>query len=336
MANGSVAIEAALKALDVGPEDEVIVTPRSFMASVSSVVLVGATPVFADVDRDSGNLTAESIQQKISPRTKAVIVVHLAGWPADMEGILKVADRFGIKVIEDCAQAHGAKLNGRHLGTFGHVATWSFCQDKIITTLGEGGLLATRDTELFKRCWSLKDHGKSYDAVFHREHPPGFRWLHESFGTNWRMTEVQGAVGRRALAKLDGWVETRRRNADLYRDHLLDCPLVRIPELPENVYHAQYKFYVYLNPERLKVGWDRERLISEIVESGVPCFSGSCSEIYREKAFEETDFQPLERLPVTRELGETSLMFLVHPTLDAKTVQAAAETVRAKLDEALA
>lgn len=315
LANGTLALDVALKGLGIGPGDEVVVTPRSFIASVSCVVNAGATPVFADVDRDSGNLTAQTIEAVLTPRTKAVIVVHLAGWPADMDPIMTLAQQQGLKVIEDCAQAHGARYKGRSVGSIGHVGAWSFCQDKIMTTGGEGGMVTTNEEVLWRTMWAYKDHGKSYAAVYERQHPPGFRWLHESFGTNWRMMEMQAAIGRIQLRRMPQWHDRRRVNAARLHAVCARHEVVRVPAVPEFIDHAWYKFYAYVRPERLAPGWSRDRIIEELAERGIPCYQGSCSEIYLEKAFDGTPWRPAERLPVARELGETSLMFLVHPTL---------------------
>jgi len=305
----------ALKALGIGPGDEVIVTPRTFIASVSCVVSAGATPVFADVDVDSGNLSATTIERVITPRTRAVIAVHLAGWPCDMDPIIALADLHGFKVIEDCAQAHGARYKGRSVGSIGHVGAWSFCQDKIMTTGGEGGMVTTNDPALWRAMWEYKDHGKSYEAVYERSHPPGFRWLHESFGTNWRMLEMQSVIGRLQLPRMAEWTAHRTRHAQAILGAARAHAVARVPALPEGSVHAHYKAYVYIDRDRLAPGWDRDRIVNEIAASGVPCFQGSCSEVYLEKAFDDTGWRPAERLPVARELGETSVMFLVHPTL---------------------
>jgi dTDP-4-amino-4,6-dideoxygalactose transaminase len=205
LSNGTLALDVALKALNIGPGDEVVVTPRTFIASISCVVNAGAIPVFADVELDSGNITAKTILRVLTPKTKAVICVHLAGWPCDMDPIMSLAQVHDFKVIEDCAQAHGAQYKGRSLGSIGHIGAWSFCQDKIMTTGGEGGMVTTNDEALWRTMWSYKDHGKSYEAVYERQHPPGFRWLHESFGTNWRMLEMQAAIGRIQLKRMSDW-----------------------------------------------------------------------------------------------------------------------------------
>lgn len=315
LANGTLALDVALKCLDIGPGDEVVVTPRTFIASASSVINAGATPVFAEVDADSGNLTAETIARVLTPRTKAVVLVHLAGWPCDMDPIMALADRHGFKVIEDCAQAHGATYKGRSVGSIGHVGAWSFCQDKIMTTGGEGGMVTTNDETLWRAMWAYKDHGKSYEAVYEREHAPGFRWLHESFGTNWRMLEMQAVIGRIQLRRMPDWSARRSAHAQAIFDAASAFSVVRAPSPATGSVHANYKCYLYVQPEKLAPGWTRDRIVQAIVEAGVPCYQGSCSEVYLEKAFDGTGWQPAERLPVARALGETSLMFLVHPTL---------------------
>jgi hypothetical protein len=332
IANGSLALELALKALGVGPGDEVITASRTFIASASCAVAVGATPVIADVDRNSQNVTAESIRAKLTPRTKAIIAVHLAGWPCDMDPILQLAREHNVYVIEDCAQAQGAIYKGRQVGSMGDAAAFSFCQDKIMTTGGEGGMLITNSERVWDRAWSYKDHGKSYDAVYNQQHPPGFRWLHESFGTNYRLTEMQSAIGRVQLGKLTRWVATRRKHAATLHARLASLPALRIPVPGPEFGHSYYKFYAFVRPEKLRKGWDRDRIMNAIVADGVPCSVGSCSEIYLERAFQI--HYPQARLLVARELGETSLMFLVHPTLTDADVQLTGDTVRKVMREA--
>ena len=339
LANGTVALDLALHGLGIGSvnggsaDDEVIVTPRTFLASVSCVFNAGAVPVFADVDRDSGNLSAATIAPRLTGRTKAIIVVHLGGWPADMDPIMEMARAREIKVIEDCAQAHGARYRGRSVGSIGDVGAWSFCQDKIMTTGGEGGMLTCNDRDMWSRMWSFKDHGKNWEAVYEREHPPGFRWLHESIGTNWRMLEMQAVIGRIQLRRMADWTAARTSNAAMLRDALADFAgpdgIVRTPRLVDDgSVHAEYKYYAYVRPERLREGWDRDRIMNEISARGVPCFQGSCSEVYLEKAFDGTDTRPAQRLPVAREMGETSLMWLVHPTLTPEQMKLTADVSR--------
>jgi dTDP-4-amino-4,6-dideoxygalactose transaminase len=334
LANGSVALECALRALDIGPGDEVITTSRTFIASASSAVMLGARPVFADVDRESQNITPESILRVLTPQTKAIIAVHLAGWPCEMDDIVALARDYDIKLIEDCAQAHGATYKGRSIGSMGDVAAFSFCQDKIMTTGGEGGMVTTNSAALWSAMWSLKDHGKSYDAVYNRPHSSGFRWLHESFGTNWRLTEMQSAIGLRQLEKLPRWVETRRKHADLLSHCFSELPGLRVTTPPEYMHHSYYKYYAFVCPEALCAGWNRDRILAEITAQGIPCFSGSCSEVYLEKTF-PAEWKPTSRLPVARELGETSLMFLVHPTLTDVDIERTCEAVRYVMSKAV-
>lgn len=343
VANGSVALELALRALSVGPGDEVIVTSRTFFASASSIVSCGATPIFADVDRETQNVTAQTILNVLSEKTKAIICVHLAGWPCDMDPIMALSEEHQLFVIEDCAQAHGARYKGRSVGSIGHVGCWSFCQDKIITTGGEGGMVTTNDKLLHSRMWSYKDHGKSWEAVYEREHPPGFRWVHESFGTNWRMTEMQAAIGRIQLTRMAEWNASRRKNAEKIWNVAKTLPRVRVPTMAcggcdgrcsadVGCVHAAYKCYVFLEGD----GAFRDQVMMEMNRRGIPCFSGTCSEVYLEKAFDQTPYRPAERLPVAQELGNTSLMFLCHPTLTdeevAKTCSVFSEVMVALAD----
>ena len=341
LANGTLALDVALKALGIGPGDEVVVTPRTFMASVSCVVNAGATPVFADVEPDSGNLSAATIARVLTPATRAVIVVHLAGWPCDMDPIMALAEQHGLKVIEDCAQAHGARYKGRSVGSIGHVGAWSFCQDKIMTTAGEGGMVTTSDEALWRAMWAYKDHGKSYAAVYERAHPPGFRWVIEGFGTNWRMLEMQAAVGRIQLRRMQAWTAQRTAHAQAIWAACQGFAAVQVPDFGASPggaaaavqgagasVHAHYKCYVAVRPEGLAPGWSRDRIAEAINAQGVPCFQGSCSEVYLEKAFDGTGWRPATRLPVAQQLGETSLMFLVHPTLTAAEVERTCAVLR--------
>ncbi|MDI6816837.1 MAG: DegT/DnrJ/EryC1/StrS aminotransferase family protein [Actinomycetota bacterium] len=334
VANGTVALELALRALGIGSGDEVIVPCRTFIASASSVVLRGARPVVVDVDADSQNITAGTIEAAITPLTKAIIAVHLAGWPCDMDAIMEVARKKDLKVIEDCAQAHGATYRGRTVGSFGDAAAFSFCQDKIMTSGGEGGMLVTDDESVWERAWAFKDHGKSFHAVNNREHTPGFRWLHESFGTNWRLAEMQSAGGRIALKKLPSWVAGRRAHAAILAERFSDMPGLRVTDPTAECGHAYYKYYVFVRPGALRLGWTRDRIIGAICAEGVPCSTGSCGEIYLERAFIDAGLAPKQRLKVGRALSETSLMFLVHPTLTGADMDETCDAVEKVFAEA--
>ena len=333
--NGTLALDLALQALDLKAGDEVIVTPRTFIASISCVINAGATPIFADVDEATGNITAESISAVLTKNTRAIICVHLAGWPCDMDSIMALANAHDLYVIEDCAQAHGAHYKGRSVGSIGHIGAWSFCQDKVMTTGGEGGMVTTNDEQLWRKMWAYKDHGKSYAAVYETEHAPGYRWLHESFGTNWRMTEMQSAIGRIQLERMGDWTAKRTANAHTILgacEKWAEQGYLVVPKLEESPQysdsnHAYYKLYVYVQPDNLPEEWSRDRIIQEVNEKGVPCFSGTASEVYLEKAFDHTRLRPATRLPIAKQLGETSLMFLVHPTLTTAEITQTAEAI---------
>jgi len=318
LANGTLAMDLALRTLGIGAGDEVIVTPRSFIASASCIVNAGAIPVFADIDRDSQNITAETIEQVLTPRTRAIICVHLAGWPCEMQPIMELAKKQSLYVIEDCAQAHGARYRGKAVGTIGDMGAWSFCQDKIITTGGEGGMLTLNNEDWWRSAWAYKDHGKSWQAVYEKQHPRGFRWLHESFGTNWRITEIQSVLGRIQLRRLDDWKKRRQWLAAQIDQVAQQYRCIRVPTIPEHIDHARYKHYLFIEPQYLHSGITRDTIIEQLTQRGVPCYQGSCSEMYLEKAFDNTAYRPQKNLRVAQDLGQTSLMFLVHPTITDK------------------
>ena len=328
LANGTVALDVALKALQIGAGDDVIVTSRTFLASASSIVTAGANPIFADVELDSQNISRRTIEAVLTPNTKAIICVHLAGWMCDMDPIMQLASEKGLYVIEDCAQAHGAKYKGKPAGSIGHIAAWSFCQDKIMTTGGEGGMVTTNDEQLWKKMWSYKDHGKSYDSVYNKQHPPGFRWLHDSFGTNWRMMEMQAVIGRIQLTYMPDWTKNRIENADKIFKAFDHSNYFTVNRPTDDYLHAQYKCYVQVNINALPSGWSRDRIMQFINAEGVPCYSGSCSEVYLEHAFDNTNWRPKDRLKNAQQLGETSLMFLVHPTLSEDNINKTVDAIQ--------
>lgn len=333
VANGTVALDLALKALGIGQGDDVIVTSRTFLASASSIVTAGANPIFADVELDSQNISRRTIEAALTPKTKAIICVHLAGWMCDMDPIMQLAEEKGLFVIEDCAQAHGGMYKGKSAGSIGHIGAWSFCQDKIMTTGGEGGMVTTNDETLWKKMWSYKDHGKNFDSVYNTQHPPGFRWLHDSFGTNWRMMEMQAVIGRLQLIEMPKW--TVKRNANMARIQAAfgNSPYFTIVKPSSDYVHAAYKCYVQVKADTLPETWSRDRIMQEISGLGVPCFSGSCSEVYLEKAFDGTPWRPQQRLVNATQLGETSLMFLVHPTLSEQSMQKTVNAIQTVISQ---
>jgi dTDP-4-amino-4,6-dideoxygalactose transaminase len=327
LANGTLALDVALKVLGVGPGDEVVTTPRTYLASASCIVTAGAIPVFADVDLVSQNITADTIEAVITPRTKAIICVHLAGMPCDMDPIMALAAKHGLKVIEDCAQAHGARYRGRSVGSIGHVGAWSFCQDKIMTTGGEGGMVTTNDETLWSAMWSYKDHGKSWEAVYERPHPPGPRLLHDTFGTNWRMIEMQAAIGLIQLGRMVEWRDRRTAVAGKIAETCSRHPLLRVPATNADITHAYYRQYAFIRPDHLAPGWTRDRFVAAVEALGIPCLHGSAPEVYLERAFDGTGWRPAGRLPNAKALGETSLAFLVHPTLTDEEIARCCEAI---------
>ncbi|CAM4361758.1 DegT/DnrJ/EryC1/StrS family aminotransferase [Acinetobacter pragensis] len=333
LANGTVALDVALKALGIGAGDDVIVTSRTFLASASSIVTAGANPIFADVELDSQNISARTIEAVLTPNTKAIICVHLAGWMCDMDPIMQLAQDKGIYVIEDCAQAHGAKYKGKSVGSIGHISAWSFCQDKIMTTGGEGGMVTTNDESLWNKMWSYKDHGKNFDSIYNKQHPPGFRWLHDSFGTNWRMMEMQAVIGRIQLKKMAEWTKVRNENMQKIYAAFENTPYVTVHQPSQDYIHAAYKCYVQVNTDQLPADWSRDRIMNEISAMDVPCFSGSCSEVYLEHAFDGTPWRPEKRLPNAQKLGETSLMFIVHPTLSESSLSTTIIAIKSVLSK---
>ena len=318
--NGTNALILAAHALGISKGDEVIMSPRTFVASAFSIMHLGAKPIFIDIDRNSQNIDPKLIEQAITPNTKAIMAIHIAGWPCEMDIIQDICKNYNLYLIEDCAQAHGAQYNNQSVGSFGDVNAWSFCQDKIMSTAGEGGMVTTNNQDLWKKVWSFKDHGKNYDTVYHKEHPPGFRWLHEDHGTNARLTEIQSAIGRLQLSKLDSWIDKRTKLANIFNDGFKNIDGVRIALSPDHIKHAHYKYYVFVENEKLKDGKNRDFIMNSLNEIGTPCYSGSCSEIYKEKAFDKLFPKGHTALPVAKELAETSLMFLVHPTIDEEDI----------------
>lgn len=333
LANGTVALDVALKALGIGHGDDVIVTSRTFLASASSIVTAGANPIFADVELDSQDISRSTIEAVLTPNTKAIICVHLAGWMCDMDPIMQLAQEKNLYVIEDCAQAHGAMYKGRSAGSIGHIGAWSFCQDKIMTTGGEGGMVTTNDEQLWNKMWSYKDHGKSYDSVYHKQHPPGFRWVHDSFGTNWRMMEIQAAIGRIQLTRMPDWTVKRQANMERIWQAFEQSPYFTVYRPSSDYVHAAYKCYVQVNSDKLPENWSRDKIMEAINSLGIPCYSGSCSEVYLEHAFDDTPWRPAQRLPNAKKLGEESLMFLVHPTLTEQDMNRTVAAIEQVLED---
>ncbi len=337
LANGTLALELALRAFGVGAGDEVVVPSRTYIATASAVVAVGAVPVVADIDGTSNNLTAQTVAAVLTERTRAVIPVHLGGWPVDMDPIMALARERDLIVVEDCAQAHGGMYHGRPVGALGsHAAAFSFCQDKIVP-VGDGGLLVLDDPDAYVRAWEYKDHGKSLAKVSDPEFMRGstsFAWLVDSFGTNWRLDEMSAAVARAGLRKLPAWHAARTRNALRLAHGLAGLDALTIPLPPADTEHAFYRLYGTVNPEALADGWNRDRITRAITAEGTPAQYGGCAEIYREVAFARAGLGPAERLPSASRVHDASIAFFVHPTLALADMDDTIAAVRKVLEVA--
>ena len=338
LANGSLALSSAYLAIGIKKGDEIITTPRSFVATASSASLLGGKIVFADVDPHSGNITSESIEPLITKKTRAIVVVHLAGWPVEITKISNLAKSYNIPLIEDCSQAHGGEviIDGKNLsvGQFGDINTWSFCQDKIISTGGEGGMITTNKPEYYEKIWSFKDHGKSFSKLQEKNLSVEYQFVHDNLGSNFRITEMQSAIGRIQLKKLKSWREIRTKNAKTLTEILSSNDLVHIPLPNKELIHAWYKFNCFININFLKDDWNREKIIRAIRSKSLPAFQGSCSELYLEKCFSKSSNKVNSILPNAHKLGETNLTFLLHPTINDNEMIFYAENINNILKEA--
>ena len=332
VANGTVALELALRAIGINSGDEVVVPSRTFVATASAVVVQGGTPIFADIDLHSQNITAETIQKVVTAKTKAIIVVHVGGWPCAMEKIMDLAEKRGLYVIEDCAQAHGAKYKGKFVGSFGHINAFSFCQDKIISTGGEGGIVVTNRRDLWERAWSFKDHGKSWDAIHNQIQTGSFRYVHNTIGTNYRMTEMQAAIGRIQLKKLPDWVRQRRDCAALLCSLLKGVRGLLIAEPSSHFEHSYYRVYMLIQEKQLRFDWSRDRIIQELRKLEIPVGSGSCGEVYKEQSFRQM-FPDLQHKNAHIAQSQ-SLAFSVHPGLSQSDIHEIATCVKQVMQQA--
>ena len=347
LSNGSVALEMALKALKLKKQDQIIVTPRSFIISASCTINLGLKPIFSDVD-DDGNLNIEGIKKVYNNKVKAIIVVHLNGLPCDLDPIMKFVKKNNIFLIEDCSQAHGAVYKGKKVGSFGHISTWSFCQDKIISTGGEGGMISTNNKQLWLKCWSLKDHGKNYNSVFFKKHKIGFRWHHDNLGSNYRMTEMQAILGRAQLKILDNQIKKRNIIANLYLNGLKDyykkydilkepnfnyiySSQVKDKKLSSKNIHAFYRLNLFINKKKIK----QLKLLEELNLKKINCGVGSCPEIYREKVFKDLKLHPKKRLSNAKLLGETSITFPIDPNRSITKVKLEIKSIKKVLNKYL-
>ena len=317
VSNGTVALEAALKVLNLKKDDEVIVSCKSYQSSASAIVNIGAKPVFCDVNFNTQNIDVKYLEKKISRKTKAIICVHLGGWPCEMDKLVDIAKKNSLKIIEDCSQAHGAKFNKKYVGSFGDIAVWSFCNDKIISTGGEGGMIGIKKKKIWKKIWSYKEIGKNLDKVVKNKNKKnmGFAWVHDFFGSNLRMTEMQAAIGIIQLKKLDTTLRLRNKINKLIWKKLKQYKSIIIPDLSENLELAPYRCYVKLNFNYIKKKYNLKKIIKLLNKDQIICNEGSCSEMYLEKSFKNIGFSPSKRLPNASKLTKISLAFFINPLI---------------------
>jgi len=314
--SGTSALHVALAAAGIGAGDEVIVPPLTFIATATSVLQQLAIPVFADVEWETHNLDPDAVRKAITPRTKAIIPVHLSGHPAEMDEIMEIAEEHDLIVIEDCAQAHGAEYKGRKVGTFGHINAFSFCQDKIFTTGGEGGMVVTNDEEYYRIAREFALYAGAGGRL----------------GFNYRMTEMQAAIGLVMLERLDKFVEKRRENARYLTEHLSSLDGIRTPTERPYVKHVYYRYVCTLDLSKFKVS--KDQFIKAVAAEGVPIQPHTTSELYLDPTFQkqlgygrsQCPFKcPLYKgklnyrenlCPTAQRIGREAFRLLVHPTIE--------------------
>ena len=326
VANGTVGLEAAINSFNLNKGSEIVVTPRSFIASASSVLKMGFKPVFSDVDLNSQNIELDNIKKVITKKTKAIICVHLAGYPTDMKPIMEYARKKNIYIIEDCSQAHGAKINNKYVGTFADISVWSFCQDKIISTLGEGGMIATNNSKLYKRLLSYRDHGKNFNQLSKIRNLNQFNYINDFIGTNIRMTEIQAAVGYLQLNNLAKWVNARNNIIKQIEKKLFNIKKgIVLIEYPKNIKHAFYRYYFFIKNNQFKNGWNYLKLINALRKKDKSFFIGGCPEIYNEKIFSK--YRPSKKLTNTFLLSKTSICIRIDHNITKKRIDYLSQSI---------
>jgi len=303
--SGTSALHLALRCLDVGPGDEVVTVSMTFIATAWAISYVGATPVFVDIDPVRRTLNPDKLEAAITSRTKAIIPVHLYGMPAEMDRIIAIAERHALPVIEDAAQAHGAKYRGKRVGQFGQIACFSFYPSKNLGAYGEGGALITNDASIAQRARSLRDHAQSQ------------KYLHDEIGYNYRMDSFQGAVLAIKLKHLDEWNKARINCARRYTE-LLKASSYKLPATfsdSECVWHC----YVIEAPAR-------DRVCSALQDVGIQCAVHYPVPIHLQKAYAHLNYR-LGDLPVTEALCEHCLSLPIYPELSKEKISRVASVL---------
>ena len=311
--NGTAALEVAIKSLELPKNSEIIVPARSFFSSASCIVNTGHVPVFADVDLLTQNISLAEIKKKITKKTKAIICVHLAGLPCDMNNIKKLANKKKIKIIEDCSQAHGASIENRQVGSFGDISTWSFCNDKIISTLGEGGMISTNKKNLYDFSKKYINHGTNQKS---KKNFQKFLYNKDLFGTNLRITEIQSLAGLEQLKNLKKIQKKRELFSKNFFDLISKYNNYFYSYFPsQKIKSAWYRFYFFVRSDIRNYKKVRFKIINDFNQNHIKCFTGSCPEIYLEKSFRKLKNFKFIRLKNCKILGETSIALDVNHTL---------------------
>ena len=286
LCNGTAALEVALKSLELPKKSEIIVPARSFFSSAACIVNTGHIPIFADVDLITQNISIQDVKKKITKRTKAIICVHLGGMPCDMYNLKKIAKKNNLKIIEDCSQAHGASIENKKIGSFGDISTWSFCTDKIISTLGEGGMISTNKKKLYEFCKSYINHGtklKNDKKNFNK-----FIYNKDSFGTNLRLTEIQSCSGLEQLKNLKKiQIKREKMSKDYFNLIMKNQNHLYSYYPPQKTKSAWYRFYFFIKSDVKNYKKIRNKIIKNLKQKNLRCFTGACPEIYLEKSFKK-------------------------------------------------
>jgi dTDP-4-amino-4,6-dideoxygalactose transaminase len=307
VASGTDALRLSLAALDIGPGDEVITTPFTFVATANTISHAGARPVFVDIEPRTFNIAPAAIEAAITERTKAIMPVHLYGQPAEMEAIMEIAQRHGLHVIEDCAQAIGAEENGRRVGTFGDVACFSFYPTKNLGAYGDGGMVTTDDPEIAERVDLLRRQGGKT------------RYYHEVLGFNSRLDEIQAALLRVKLQHLDDWQAKRRRIAARYEELLGDLDVVT-PFVRPGVTHVYHQYTIRVS--------NRDELHESLKDRGVSTMIYYPLPLHLQKMYDDLGYTE-GSLPVSEQAGHEVLSLPMYPELTDEQIQSVAEAIAA-------
>lgn len=311
VANGTAALDVALKSLDVGKGDEVITTPFSFIASSNCILFQGAKPVFSDIDESTYNLDPDGVLEKINDKTKAILLVHLFGQPADMGPFKDIAEDHDIRLVEDACQSHGAEYEGEKVGGIGDIGTFSFYPTKNMTT-SEGGMVTTNDENFAEKSHLIRDHGQSE------------KYTHDILGYNLRMTNISAAIGRSQLKNLDHWNEKRIKNAEMFTQGIKDIDGLTPPTVKNNVKHVFHQYVI-----RVEDGYslDRQELMAKLREDGIGSAVHYPVTIPEQPLYKDNGYSS-DEYPISKEAAKRVLSLPVHPSVTSEDVKTILESLR--------